>query len=442
MSDAPSNHPVTSPQNSRRNFLKGTTAAAVAGAISSPLTIARSAHAAGGDVLRLGLIGCGGRGNGAAVQALKADKYTRLTAMGDLFPEQLTRAAKLLKDQQEVADRVDVPEERQFSGFDAYQKVIDSGVDVILLGTPPHFRPLHLQAAVDAGKHVFAEKPVAVDAQGVRKVLATVRQAKEKGLSICSGLCWRYENTARATIAQINEGLIGDVIAIEANYYSSPPGKAWPMPRDPAWSDMEYQIRNWYWFTWLSGDHIVEQAVHSVDKASWILRDVAPETCIGVGGLQARTAPDRGQIFDHHAVNFEYASGVGVHFNCTQQVGTVRDVSVTVRGTKGVAVIEKGAIRSRGGESLWRYRGPKNVMHQTEHDELFAALRAGKQVTDGEYMAHTTMLAIMGRMATYTGQKLTWDQAFNSKENLTPAKYEWGPGMNADVAVPGVTPLV
>lgn len=214
------------------------------------------------------------------------------------------------------------------------------------------------------------------------------------------------------------------------------------MIREKGWSDMEYQLRNWYYFTWLSGDHIVEQAVHSVDKASWLLNDKAPQTCYGLGGIAVRQGKDLGQIFDHHSVVYNYPNGVKVAFNCRQQNGTSRDVAVRVYGTKGVCEVEKGTITSRSGETTWKYRGPKNVMHQTEHDELFAKLRSGTFVNDGHFMAMSTMLAMMGRMATYTGQQLTWDRAIGSKEDLTPAQYAWGSAPKYEVAIPGVTPFV
>ncbi|HWA99945.1 MAG TPA: Gfo/Idh/MocA family oxidoreductase [Pirellulales bacterium] len=427
---------------SRRGFMKAGSAALMAGAVAGELSLARSAHAAGDDTIRVGLIGCGGRGTGAAAQALRADGHTKLVSMGDLFPDALERSLGFILREKELAPRIDVPTERRFTGWNAYQQVIDSGVDIVLLAAPPHFRPQHLQAAIEAGKHVFAEKPVAVDAPGYHKVLAAAKQAKEKNLALCSGLCWRYENFARASMQQLREGAVGDIIAIEANYNSTPPGKAWPMVREANWSDMEYQLRNWYWFTWLSGDHIVEQAVHSLDKASWALNDEAPLACVGLGGLAARKADDPGQIFDHHAVTYDYPNGVKVYFDCRQQSGCARDVSVKVYGTKGICEIEKGTITSRSGESLWRYRGPKNVMHQTEHDELFAGLRSGKFVNDGPFMAHSTMLTIMGRMATYTGQRVTWDKALSSHEDLTPPEYAWGAAPKCEIAVPGVTPLV
>ena len=305
---------------SRRSFLQQTGAAVVAG--SATLALARSAHAAGSDVIKIGLIGCGGRGTGAAVQALSADPNTKLVALGDVFPDELAQSLRLLKQQEGVGSRVDVTPERCFVGFKAYQQVIDSGVDVVLLASPPHFRPEHLKAAIDAGKHVFAEKPVAVDAPGIHKVLAACEEAKKKNLSVTSGLCWRYEFGARAAIQQVHDGAVGDIVAIQATYNSNGRPK-WPMvARDPKWSDMEWQLRNWYWFNWLSGDHIVEQAVHSVDKAAWAMKDEAPISAFSLGGNQCRITPDAGNIYDHHAVTYDYAGGVKVYFACRQQPGT------------------------------------------------------------------------------------------------------------------------
>jgi predicted dehydrogenase len=233
--------------------------------------------------------------------------------------------------------------------------------------------------------------------------------------------------------------VIGDVVSVQSNYIAAMPGKRWPMDRKPDWSDMEWQLRHWYWFTWLSGDHIVEQAVHSIDKGSWALKDVNPVAAVGVGGLQSRsgTGPHRGQIFDHHAVAYEYSNGLRHHHYCRQVNGGSRDVSTHVFGTKGSVHVELGVVRDQAGKVVSKYRGPKNVIHQTEHDEQFAALRAGMPINDGHYMALSTMLAIMGRMATYTGQRVTWEQAINSKEDLSPPRYDWGPLPTPLPAVPG-----
>lgn len=420
---------------SRRDFLRSSTAAAVGGAMLGGLTLPRSVHAGVDDVLKIGLIGCGGRGTGAAAQALAADKNVKLTAMGDAFSDRLKSSLENLK-KQTPAEKIDVSEDRCFVGFDAYRQVIDSGVDVVLLCTPPHFRPAHFKAAVAAGKHVFAEKPVAVDAPGVRSVLATAEEAKKKGLAVVSGLCYRYDLPKRETMKRIHDGEIGDIVAINVNYNT---GTLWMHPRKPEWSDMEWQLRNWLYFTWLSGDHNVEQHVHSLDKAAWAMNDEPPVKAFGLGGRQVRVQPEFGHIFDHHAVVYEYASGVKLFAYTRQQAGCSVDVSDYVMGTKGTADVMHHEIRAA---DKWRYRGPKPNMYQVEHNELFASIRAGNPINNSEYMARSTMLAIMGRMATYTGQTITWDQAINSKEDLTPAKYEWGPLPVAPVALPGVTQFV
>lgn len=436
------NHDMTT---SRRGFVKASAAAAVGGGLALNSQIARTAHAAGDDTLKLGLIGCGGRGRGAAVQALRADPNTRLVALGDVFPDQIETSVKLLKNADEtLADRVDVSPERCFVGFDAFQKVIDCGVDVVLLATPPHFRPQHLEACINAGKHVFAEKPVAVDAQGVRRVLAACEAAKEKKLAVVSGLCWRYEARARASLEQIHSGAVGKIVAIHTSYNSSRPGKEWPMTRQEGWGDMEWQLRNWYWFTWLSGDHIVEQAVHSMDKGAWAMHDEPPVSAVSLGGLQARLEQPTGTIFDHHAVVYEHAGGLKHFHHCRQQPGCANEVSTQIIGTKGVCHVEKGVIRDHDDKETWKYDGPKGTqMHQAEHDELFASLRAGKPINNGDYMAKSTMLAILGRMASYTGQKITWEQAMNSKEDFTLPDYAWDVKLDVrPVAVPGVTSFV
>jgi predicted dehydrogenase len=423
---------------SRREFVQS---AAAAGTLAAASFVEVGAHAAGSDVLRVGLIGCGGRGTGAAVQTLKADPATRVVALGDAFADRLEHSLNVLKDDEEVASRVDVPPARRFTGFDAYKQVIDSGVDVVLMAAPPHFRPLHIQAAIDAGKHVFAEKPVAVDAPGLRKVLAACQQAKAKNLAVVSGLCWRYSSIARASIQKVHGGAIGDIVALQSCYNIGLPGKPWPMVKKPGWSDMEWQLRNWYWWTWLSGDHIVEQAIHQIDLAQWANRDQPPVAATGLGGLQARTGtgPERAQIFDHHAVVYEYANGLKHFHSCRQQTGCHREVATYVFGTTGTCHIERGEIRDRAGNIVWRFDGKKNVMHQAEHDEMYAGIRSGKLINDAEFMCTSNLVAILGRMATYTGQNVTWDQALNSKEDLTPPRYEWGQLDVPKVAVPGVT---
>jgi predicted dehydrogenase len=415
---------------SRRDFL-ATSAAAVAS-----LASLNNVHAAGSDVLKIGLIGCGGRGAGAAHQALRADPNTRLTAMGDVFQDHLEDKLKELRSL-DVAERVDVKSDHCFVGFDAYQKVLATDVDVVILTTPPHFRPLHLKAAVDAGKHVFCEKPVAVDAPGVKKVIEACKVAKSKNLSLVSGLCYRYERSKRETMARIHEGAIGDIVALHTNYLTH---GLWSFEREKGWSDMEWQLRNWLYFTWLSGDHIVEQHIHSLDKMAWAMKDEPPVKAYGLGGRQVRTSEQFGHIFDHHAVVFEYENGVKLFSYCRQQDKTPNDVNDYVMGTHGVADIMRHSIK---GKNDWKAtKDKKDDMYQNEHDDLFAGIRSGKPINNGDYMTKSTLLAIMGRMATYTGQVITWKMAENSKEDLTPAKYEFGSLPVAPVARPGVTKFV
>ena len=400
--------------------------------MAANLSIARSAHAAGSDVLRVGLIGCGGRGTGAAAQALTADPHVQLTAMGDTFADRLQ--SSLDKSCKMFPEKVAVPDDHCFVGFDAYKGVLESGVDVVVLATPPHFRPAHLEAAVAAGKHAFVEKPVAVDAPGVRSVLATCQRAKEQGLSIVSGLCYRYDLAKRETIQRIHDGAIGDIVALNVNYNT---GTLWMHPRKESWSDMEWQMRNWLYFAWLSGDHNVEQHVHSLDKAAWVMRRRAAGEGHGPGGPASGTSPEFGHIFDHHAVVYEYANGVKSFSYCRQQAGCSVDVSDHIMGTKGTAELMKHTIKS--GDGNWRYRGEAPNMYQQEHDELFAAIRSGNPINNGEYMSKSTMMAILGRMATYTGQTIAWDQALASNHRLGPTEYQWGTLAVSPVAMPGIT---
>jgi predicted dehydrogenase len=422
---------------SRRDFLKASTAAAVGGAVAA----VANAHAAGDGLLRVGLVGCGGRGTGAASQALKADNEVKLVALGDAFADRIQQSLAALQRDDKIAGKIDVPPERRFVGFDAYRRVIAES-DVVLLCTPPGFRPLHLRAAVDAGKHVFAEKPVAVDAPGVRSVLDTCKLAAAKGLSVVSGLCLRYDSGFRETVRRLQGGAAGDILALQANDYR---GRIWVKPRQPGWTDMVYQMRNWYYFTWLCGDFNVEQHVHFLDVCAWVMKDEYPVKAVGTGGRAQRTGPEYGHIYDHFAVAYEYVGGAKLFSNCRQQVGCQNDISAHVVGTKGRAELAertKGlAVHTAGG--TWFYDGPENNLYQAEHDELFAGIRAGRPINNGEYMAKSTLLAIMGRMAAYTGRLVTWEQALNSKEDLTPPRYDWDvPLPDPPVAVPGVTKFV
>jgi len=426
--------PSSSPPN-RREFLKTSSVAAagtsLVGSLAAASSFAGTIHNSVDDTLRVGLIGCGGRGTGAASQALNADKNVKLVAMGDAFADRLETSLKELRHGFEK--KVDVTPERCFHGFDAYKGVLGAGVDVVILTTPPHFRPMHLQAAVEAGKHIFCEKPVAVDAGGVRSVLKTAEEAKKKGLNLVSGLCWRYDPAKRATVAKVHDGAIGDITTIHTTYLT---GTLWHHGRKADWSDMEYQVRNWLYFNWLSGDHINEQHIHSLDKAVWVMNNEPPASAIGVGGRQVRTDEMFGNVYDHFSIVYEYANGVKVFSSCRQMANCKDDVSDHVFGTKGTAHLMQDSI---SGPSPWNFTGKHENMYQVEHNELFAAIRAGNRIDNSLYMARSTMMAIMGRMAAYTGQKITWDEAIASKEDLTPPKYEWSALPVAPVAMPGMT---
>ena len=444
---------MTSPN--RRQFLKSSTIAG--GALLAANGIANGAFASGDDVLKIGLIGCGGRGTGAARQALNADPNVKLTAMGDVFVDRLEKSLGQLRDpsnvSKEVIAKVAVPKENRFVGFDAYKKVLASDVDVVLLTTPPHFRPMHLKAAIAAGKHVFAEKPVAVDAPGVRSVLKTCAEAKKKKLSVVSGLCLRYDKGFQQLAKRIHDGEIGKVITMFANDYRGP---IWMFPRKPEWSDMHWQMRNWYYFTWLSGDFNVEQHVHYLDTCAWAIGGY-PERAVGMGGRQVRTGKEFGHIYDHHSVVYEYENGARFVSNTRQQRNCWRNMSAQVYGSKGTAnfaerrnsifidsatpPLSKGGQGGVGNRRKWTYTGKHKNMYQVEHDLLFAGIRKGEPLNNGEYMAKSTLLAIMGRMATYTGKSVTWKQALASKERLGPTEYKWGDVKMPEVAVPGVTRL-
>ncbi len=363
--------------------------------------------------------------------------------MADAFDDRLENSLETLRKDEAIAAKIDVAPARRFVGFDAYRALLGSGVDVVLLCTPPHFRPIHLRAAVEAGKHVFAEKPVAVDAPGVRSVVESCRQAASRGLSIVSGLCLRYDDGFRQIVRRIQDGAIGDVVTLMANDYRS--GR-WAKPRQTGWTEMLYQMRNWYNFTWLSGDFNVEQHVHFLDVCAWIMKEQYPVKAVGMGGRQVLTGAEYGQVFDHFSVMYEYADGTRLVSNCRQQPSCKNDMSVKVLGTKGQAdfVERRGGMRIRSSGTEWVHQGRQGRnMYQVEHDELFASIRTGKPINNGEYMARSTLLAIMGRMAAYTGQEITWPMAMDSREALDPSGYDWDARPPASaVAIPGQTRLV
>ncbi|MDP6553411.1 MAG: Gfo/Idh/MocA family oxidoreductase [Pirellulaceae bacterium] len=424
---------------SRRDFLQKSSAAVVGGSLAATLGAARTVHAAGSDILKVGLIGCGGRGSGAAVNAMRAEENLQLVALADAFADRLDDCKQIV--QRQIGKKYAVKDETCFVGFDAYKQLLETDVDVVLLCTPPHFRPAQLRASIEAGKHVFCEKPVAVDPTGVRSVLETVELAKQKNLSIVSGLCWRYDLGVRETIGRIKDGAIGDIVTIQENYLT---GTLWHRGRQDSWSEMEYQMRNWLYFAWLSGDHIVEQHIHSLDKALWLMDDEPPVSCVGLGGRQVRSEEKWGHIFDHFAVCYEWANGAKTFAYTRQMKGCHNEVEDHVLGTKGAAKILKHEISQKampGDEGKWKYKGPKPSMYNVEHKELFAGIRSGDILNNGKYMSYSTLLAIMGREACYTGEKITWEKAINSKQDLSPKAYAWTDIAVPEVAVPGKTKL-
>ncbi len=415
---------------SRRDFLKASAATAAAVSLASvPLV-----HAQGNDMIKVGLIGCGGRGSGAARNILQTGPNIKLWAMGDTFPDRLTSSYNQLHNTPTCVNRLDCPPERRFVGFNAYQHVINSGVQVVILATPPHFRPMHLEAAINANKHVFAEKPIAVDGPGVRRVLAACQLAQQRNLSVVSGLCWRYHAAMRETFRRIHDNQIGDITVLQCNYLT---GTLWNHLRQPGWSDMEFQIRNWLYFTWLSGDFNVEQHVHSLDKMAWAMRDHYPTKCYGMGGRQVRTGPEFGHIYDHMSCVYEYPNGTKVFSFCRQMADCYQEVKDYVIGTNGRADLMRYEIL---GANAWRYppaQASQADMYQQEMNELVASIRNNQPINNGQYMAKSSLMGIMGRMACYTGQEITWQDALNSNESLSPPQYVWGPLPTPPVAMPG-----
>jgi len=398
---------------------------------------ASRAYAAGTDTIKIGLVGCGGRGTADLVNCVKAAPGVQVWALGDLFKDRVDGLYPRLKAMEALAgDRFQVTPERCFHGWDNGKAVIEN-VDLVLLTEPPGFRPMHMRAAIEAGKHVFAEKPVAVDPAGVRHVIETARMAEQKNLAIVAGTQTRHQASALETIRRIHDGAIGDVIGGQCYFLT---GELWYHQPKPEWSEMENQCRNWYYYTWLSGDHIVEQHVHQHDLVNWAFQ-ATPVKCLGTGGRQTRTDPKWGNIWDHFAVEYEYPNGARVMSLCRQANGAAGRVDTVIVGSKGVAYPAHGKITTNQGE--WSYDKEVPDPSIQEHVDLIAAVRAGKPLNDGRRIAETSLTSIMGRMAAYTGRQLSWKWVMDaSKLNLLPAKLEFGPNPVDPVAVPGKTPLV
>ncbi len=421
------------PALDRRAFLVSSGAATAAAWLgSSPL---RASEVRGSDELRVGLIGCGGRGTGAAANCLDAAPGLKLVALGDLFADRVSRARGQLAGKGENAQ---VPDERCFSGFDAYQKVIDAGVDLVILATPPHFRPIHLEAAVAAGKHVFMEKPVATDPAGIRRVLAASELAQKKGLGIVAGTQRRHEAGYLEIMKRVHDGAIGEPLAARC-YWNM--GGLWVHERQPGESDMEWQCRNWLYFTWLSGDHIVEQHIHNIDVVIWAMKR-PPVACMGMGGRQVRTDAKFGNIFDHFAIDYDFGDGVHALSMCRQTDGAHGMVEESVIGTAGEIGTTSGRYQIRAAKGKWERLNGGNDAYVQEHTDLIASIRAGKPLNEGRMVAESTLAAIMGRMSAYTGQRITWEQAMTSALDLSPKSYELGPLPMDPVATPGLTKLI
>lgn len=415
----------------RREFLKAS--AGVAALATLPVEL--FAHAQGSDKLRVGLIGCGGRGTGAAIDCIDAHPSVELYAMGDVFEDRLNASLKALEE--EKKDRLNIGD-RKFVGLDAYKGVISSGVDLVLLCTPPAFRPIHFREAIQAGKHVFMEKPVAVCPAGARLMFQMGELATQKRLSVVAGTQRRHEPNYIETIQRIHDGAIGKIVGA-ACYWNQ--GGLWHVDRKPEWSDVEWQLRNWLYFTWLSGDHIVEQHIHNIDVINWVL-GAHPISAMGMGGRQARVEPHYGHIYDHFAVEFEYPGGIKVISMCRQIDNCAILIGERVYGTEGTAD-PSGSITAGG--ATWRYDGVKRSGYKKEHEDLVNAIRNGTPINETRAVTESTLAAIMGRMSAYTGKVVTWDFVMNTSQlNLLERaeKLQFGPMPVDEVALPGKTPLV
>ncbi len=439
MKTSRSNLPPTG--RSRRQFLK-TSATATAAVGLGTLAIPRSAHAAGSDILRVGMIGCGGRNSGAAVQALTADPGARLVAMCDIFMDRVKGKREAIRAVR--PGQVTVDDDHCFAGFDGYKHVIEAS-DVVLIANAAKFHPFHTMAAVRAGKHVFTEKPHGIDPAGIRLMQAATDLAREKRLSVVSGLHSRYHPGYAETIARIQDGAIGEVVSIEENFLRSPYGV---LTRASGLTELEWQCSTQYHFAWLSGDDVVQSLVHNLDRSSWVMHNQAPVKCHGLGGRSSMVEPIYGNVFDHHSVVYEFANGVRLYALCRTTTGCYDEDSSIILGTKGRASIKAMQIR---GETNWRWQGQVDP-YQVEHDRLFASIRSGEAINNGDYMARSTMIAVMGQISCYTGKEVAWEQINQSDFAYLPRPEDCHDGMNPPtqpgpdgsypVYVPGQTKLI
>lgn len=431
-------------EKSRRSFVKNSSLIA-GGLMAAPLLSRANYFSGADDVINIALIGCGGRGTGACVQALSTKQNVRLVAMADVFKDKLEASLKHITEAlEEKKERIAVAEDHKFVGFDAYKEAI-AAADVVILTTPPGFRPIQFEEAVNQGKQIFMEKPVATDPAGIRRVLAAAAKAKARKLNVVVGLQRRYQTSYRELMKRVADGAIGDITSAQAWWNSS---GVWVHPRQPEWNEMEYQLRNWYYFVWLCGDHIVEQHIHNLDVVNWAL-NAYPVKAQGMGGREVRKGKDNGQIFDHHFVEFHYENGAVLNSQCRHIPGTMTKVDELLIGTKGKVLCGKAQLVDHKGKVLYQFdKKQENQPYQNEHDELFGAVAEGKfRFWDAERAAHSTMTAIMGRLATYSGQVIDRAEAMNLDLGFLLDKYGFDekppvlPDANRDypVAVPGKT---
>ena len=431
---------------SRREFIKNTSLAA-GGMLAMPMLSKTNFFSGAEEVIKVALIGCGGRGTGAAVQALRTKQNVQLVAMADAFRDRLDSSYKNIAEALKEDGReksLQVKEEHKFSGFDGYKQAIPLA-DVVILTTPPGFRPLHFEEAVRLNKHIFMEKPVATDPAGIQRVLATAEEAKRKKLNVVVGLQRRYQTSYLELMKRVKDGAIGEITSAQAYWNND---GVWVRPRKDGWTEMEYQMRNWYYFVWLCGDHITEQHIHNIDVINWAM-DAYPVSAQGMGGREVRKGKDYGEIFDHHYVEFHYDNGMLLNSQCRHIKGTMSKVDESLAGTKGNVYFGDGLITDLKGKTLYQFdKKQENQPYQVEHDKLFEAVAKGEyKFWDAERGAKSTMTSILGRMATYSGQVIDWDKAISSGINIHPAEYAWDakmPNMPNEsglyaAAVPGIT---
>jgi myo-inositol 2-dehydrogenase/D-chiro-inositol 1-dehydrogenase len=426
-------------RSSRRDFLKASAAVAAAGS----LAIGRSAHAAGNETIKIGMIGCGGRCSGAASESMTAGPYVKLVAMCDVFDDRVQASRKTLK--QQHPDQVMVDDDHCFVGFDGYQKVIDS-VDVVLIACASKFHPMYAEAAIKSGKPVFVEKPHGIDPVGVRRMAAVCQLAKEKGLSIVSGLQSRFHRGWQETVKRIHDGIMGDVVAMQSMFLRGPYVL---VHRDPKFTETQSQFRNWYHFRWLSGDDVPQSLVHNVDRMSWIMKEEMPTWAFGLAGRSASFGVIYGDMFDHHTVVYEYKSGPRLYALCRTENGCYDNSGDIIMGTKGTCHLDRCRIQ---GETNWRYAGPQNNPYEAEQKALIESVRQGKPLNSGPYMVGSTMIGVLGQIACYSGKAVTWDEAYKSDLQYGPppekSNFETEPPSvpdktgNYPLPMPGITKLL